>query len=131
MISKPNSSLLSIVRDTILTGVMLNALEGKGQPQMRPGDSMLQTLGGGAEVYSRNPNSGFTKAVVGLALLGVVGKLLDSNTAPPPTQDQIRKDMQAQDDNRLASIKLEDARKQEAYVEEEKRKAFFANKGPG
>lgn len=130
VIGRPNSGLMNIVRDTILTGVILNAMEGKGQPVMRPGDSMMQALGGGAEVYSKNPNSNLTKAVTGVMLLGIVGKLLDSNTAPPPTQEQIRAEMGAKEEQRIAGTMKEDAAKKEAYVEEERRKAFFANK-PG
>lgn len=130
VIGKPNSGLMSIVRDTILTGIVLNAIEGKGQPQMRPGDSMMQTLGGGAEVYAKNSNSNFTKAMTGVLLLGIVGKLLDANTAPPPTQEQIRAEMGAKEEQRIAGIMKEDAQKKEAFVEEERRKAFFANK-PG
>ena len=130
VIGKPNSGLMSIVRDTILTGVMLNAMEGKGQPMMRPNDSMMQTLGGGAEVYSKNPTSNLTKAVTGLLLLGIVGKLLDTNTAPPPTQEQMRAEYTTKEDQRLAGIYKEDADKKLHFAEEERRKAFFANK-PG
>ncbi|MBL8713339.1 MAG: hypothetical protein JNM12_10595 [Alphaproteobacteria bacterium] len=130
VVGKQNSGLMSIVRDTILTGVMLNAMEGKGQPVMRPGDSMMQALGGGAEVYSKNPNSNLTKAVTGIVLLGIVGKLLDANTAPPPTQEQMRAEYAAKEDQRIAGIMKEDAQKKEALAEDERRKAFFANK-PG
>ncbi|MDF3024960.1 MAG: hypothetical protein K0R10_2321 [Alphaproteobacteria bacterium] len=130
VVGKQNSGLMTLVRDSILTGVMLNAMEGKGQPQMRPGDSMMQALGGGAEVYSKNPNSNLTKAVTGIMLLGIVGKLLDANTAPPPTQEQMRAEYATKEDQRLAGIIKEDADKKLHFAEEERRKAFFANK-PG
>lgn len=132
VVGNPNSSLMSTVQNVIMAGVTLNALEGSKNTNMtmRPGDSLANTLGGSAEVYSANPNSNLTKAVVGVALLGIVGKLLETTRTPEPTQEQIRAQMIAQDDMRKAAFMQEDARKQELMAEEERRKAFFAKK-PG
>lgn len=130
VVGKPESSLMNTVTNVVMAGIALNALEGsRSTMSMRPGDSLVNTLGGSAEVHSSNPNSNLTKAVVGIALLGIVGKLLESNTAPQPTQEQIRQEMIAQDDMKKAELMKEDARRDQAFVDEQRRKAFFA-KGP-
>lgn len=132
VVGNQGSSLMNTVTNVIMAGVALNALEGgRSTMTMRPGDSLVNTLGGGAEVYSANPNSNLTKAVVGVALLGIVGKLLETTRTPEPTQEQIRQQMIAKDDAMKAELYKEDARKQEALAEDERRKAFFANKRPG
>lgn len=124
-----NTSLMHTVKDVIFSGVMLNMLTGNGSPTMRPGDSMMNALGGSTEVYSTKPQSDLTKCVMGLCLLGFAAKLIDNNTAPPPSQEALRAEAIAKDDMRLAGIIKEDALKKEAFMEEEARRAFF-NKPP-
>jgi len=126
VLGRTGSSLMNTVTNVIFSGVMLNALKGNEAPTMRPGDSMMNVLSGNTEVYSTKPNSDLTKCVMGLCLLGFVAKLLDNNTAPQPTQEQMRAEAIAKEDMRMAAIVKEDAMKQEAFAEEEARKAFFA-----
>lgn len=138
VIGKQNTSLMNTVTNVIFQGVMLNTLlGGQGSPTMRPGDSMMNTLGGSTEVYSNKPNSDLTKTVMGLVMLGFTAKLLEANTTPPPSQDQMRMEALVKEDLRRAEFAKEDATrtemfaaedalKKEEFAKEEARKAFFS-----
>lgn len=140
VVGRSNSNLMNMVTGTILAGVIVNQLTERGAPGLRPGDAMMNVLSGNVEVYSNKPNSALTKCVMGTCLLGFAAKLLDANTAPPPSQDQLRAEAFAKEDARIAQghadeakrlsfYASEDAHRQEEFAKEQARIAFF-NKPP-
>lgn len=140
VVGRSNSNLMNMVTGTILAGVMVNQLTDRGAPSLRPGDSLMNVLSGNAEVYTTKPNSNLTKCVMGTCLLGFAAKMVEANTAPPPSQEQMRAEAFAKEDARIAQshadeakrlgfFASEDAHKQEEFAKEQARIAFF-NKPP-
>ncbi len=126
-VGKPNSYLMGIVKNVIFAGVVLTAAQQMMDNKMRPGASVLDTLGNSGEAFTKTPNGGLARMIMAGALLEGTFKLMDAVTGKP-TQDQV-KEMQAHDAEIKSEIAKQDAIKAEAGVEEDRRRAFF-NKPP-
>lgn len=125
----PSSPLTQTVR---MMGAIVNAVEKSfSPPEVKPGQPVVEAVGTSVEVAGRQGSlmDSVMGILPGIAVVGAF-ELVSRNTSPAPTQEQIREANVAADAQRLASIKEEDAKKAEAGLKEEQRKAFF-QKPPG
>jgi hypothetical protein len=63
-----------------------------------------------------------------IGLVSALIKLGTSNSGPTPEQKAV---LQAQEEQRKAEIARLDAQKEEAFLQEERRKAYFSTPSPG
>jgi hypothetical protein len=123
----------SLVQGVQWTGAILNIVDKAFSPvEMSPGMPVSDAVGTNMEVAGRQ--GAFMDTVMGvlpgIAVMGAFA-LVEHNTSPAPTQEQIREANVAADAQRLAGIKEEDAKKAEAGLKEQQRIAFFQKKPPG
>ena len=126
-VGKPNSSLMGIVKNIILAGVVLTAAQQMMGNKMRPGASVQDTLGSSGEAFTKSPGGSLARMIMAGALLEGTFKLMDA-VSGKPTQDQVR-ETQAHDAEIKSQIAKQDSIKAEAGIEEDRRRAFF-NKPP-
>lgn len=129
VVGRTGSTLVEAVgRMTMLTTLINLADTRPTAPAMVVGMPLTDATGQRVEVVGRpgSPLMGMveTVALAGLAV-AAIGSMVQSNTAPEPTQEQMRAQAAAQDQQRLTSLSEEDQRKAQALADEERRKAFF------
>jgi hypothetical protein len=110
------------------------------EPTMGVGASVPQVTGQtGLEVVGRG-GSQFMNDFMAATFVAGAFTLVQALSTPPPTpaqqeamahEAQMKAELAKQDALKQENLTEEDARRQQAGLEEERRKAFFANKGPG
>jgi hypothetical protein len=125
------SDFFRAVQNVVFMATALDVYERNSTaPVMSPGQGLLSALGGNADVYGR-PDSDLTGTAMGMMVsAGIVGTLLSAATYDSTTPEQ-KQAAYAQEEARKADLAKEDAQKEQAVLDDERRKAFFAKKGPG
>ena len=120
------SDFYKAVMPAVFMATVLDVAQDRSGPQqMMPGQGLAAALGTSAELYAVSGSKLGGAMLETMAEVGIVGALLKLGTSSSTTPDQ-QVQAQTAEENRLAALRLEDANKQEALAEEDRRRAFFA-----
>ena len=120
------SDFFKSVMPAVFMATVFDVAQDRSAPQqMMPGQGLAAALGATAEIYAVGGSKlagAVLETTAELGIMGALFKLGSSNSTTPDQQVQA----QTAEENRLAALRLEDANKQEAIAEDDRRRAFFS-----